>query len=136
MDHTQVADAVDRTVPTISSDASIGELVSAAQQSRHGVLAVTDPDGTLVGLISHHVLREAIVSRGNLDPVVLAADLAEAVDPLSPRDTLRRALAVMNARGIDAVPVVESTADGARFAGLLSRADVLLVYERALSQAV
>ena len=136
MDHTHVADAVDRTVPTISSDASIGELVSAAHRSRHGVLAVTDADGTLVGLISHHVLREAIVSRGNLDPVVLAADLAEPVDPLSPRDTLRRALAVMNARGIDAVPVVEPTNDGARFAGLLSRADVLLVYERALSQAV
>ncbi|HTI64189.1 MAG TPA: chloride channel protein [Gemmatimonadaceae bacterium] len=136
MDHTHVADAIDRDVPTIDADASIDELVVAAQSSRHGVLPVIDPDGILVGLISHHVLREAIVSRGHLDPVVLAADLAEPVDALSPRDTLRRALAVMNARGIDAVPVVEHDGDGVRFAGLLSRGDVLLVYERALAHAI
>ena len=136
MDHTHVADAIDRDVPTIDSDASIEQLVAAAHSSRHGVLPVIDPDGTLVGLISHHVLREAIVSRSDLDSVVLAADLAEPVDALSPRDTLRRALAVMNARGIDAVPVVEQDGDGTRFAGLLSRGDVLLVYERALAQAI
>ena len=136
MDHTRVADAIDRDVPTIDAGASIDELVEAAHSSRHGVLPVVDPDGTLVGLISHHVLREAIVSRGQLDAFVLAADLAEPVDPLSPRDTLRRALAVMNSRGIDAVPVVEHSGDGPRFAGLLSRADVLIVYERALAQAI
>ena len=136
MDHTHVSDAIDRNVPTIDADASIDELVAAAQSSRHGMLPVIDPDGTLVGLISHHVLREAIVSRSHLDPVVLAADLAEPIDALSPRDTLRRALAVMNARGIDAVPVVEHDGVGTRFAGLLSRADVLLVYERALAHAI
>lgn len=136
MDHTYVADAIDRNVPTIDADSSIDELVAAAHSSRHGVLPVIDPDGTLVGLISHHVLREAIVSRSHLDSVVLAADLAEPVDPLSPRETLRRALAVMNARGVDAVPVVERAGDGARFAGLLSRGDVLMLYERALAQAI
>ena len=136
MDHTRVSDAIDRHVPTIDAGASIDELVEAAHSSRHGVLPVVDPDGTLVGLISHHVLREAIVSRGQLDAFVLAADLAEPVDALSPRDTLRRALAVMNSRGIDAVPVVEHGDDGPRFAGLLSRGDVLIVYERALAQAI
>lgn len=136
MDHTHVVDAIDRNVPTIDADASIDELVAAAHSSRHGVLPVIDPDGTLIGLISHHVLREAIVSRGMLDPVILAADLAEPVDALSPRDTLRRALSVMNSRGVDAVPVVERANDGTRFAGLLSRADVLLLYERALAHAV
>jgi CIC family chloride channel protein len=136
MDRTYVVDAVDRGVPTIDASASIVELVAAAHSSRHGVLPVVDVDGTLVGLISHHALREAIVSRGDLAAVVLAADLAEPVESLAPDDTLRRALAVMNARGIDAVPVVEHDGDGSRFAGLLSRGDVLLVYERALAQAI
>lgn len=136
MDRTYVADAVDRNVSVIDADASIDELVEAAHSNRHGVLPVIDPDGSLVGLISHNVLREAIVSRGHLDPVVLAADLAEPLEPLSPQETLRRALAVMNSHGVDAVPVVEHDNDRPRFAGLLTRADVLLVYERALAQAI
>jgi CIC family chloride channel protein len=136
MDHTHVADAIDREVPMIAADASIDQLVLAAHASRHGVLPVIDADGTLVGLITHHVLREAIVSRGQLDPVIVAADLAEPVDALLPHDTLRRALAVMNARSLDAVPVVERAGDGGRLAGLVSRGDVLRVYERTLAQAV
>jgi len=42
----------------------------------------------------------------------------------------------MNSRGVDAMPVVEHDGDGVRFAGLLSRGDVLLVYERALAHAI
>jgi CBS domain-containing protein len=71
-----------------------------------------------------------------LDAIVVAADLAEPVEPLAPRDSLRRALAVMNARGLDALPVVETNGAGTRFAGLLSRSDVLVVYERSLARAV
>ncbi|HEY4217248.1 MAG TPA: chloride channel protein [Gemmatimonadaceae bacterium] len=136
MDHTHVSDALDRSVSTVAADASIDDLVYAAAATRHGVLPVIDDDGALVGLVSHHVLREAIVSRGTLDSVILAADLAEPVEPLAPTDSLRRALAVMNARGLDAIPVVESTNGEAHFAGLLSRQDVLVVYERGLARAV
>ena len=136
MDHTHVADALDREVEVVPANASISGLVAAAAATRHGVLPVVDPDGALVGIVSHHVLREAILSRSDLDAVVVAADLAEAVDALSPRDSLRHALAVMNARGLDALPVVDTTGHGARFAGLLGRSDVLRVYERALSHAI
>jgi len=139
MDHTTVSEALDRTVSTVAADASIDDLVYAAAATRHGVLPVLDEDGSFVGLVSHHVLRDAILSRGTLDAVVVAADLAEPVEPLAPTDSLRRALAVMNARGLDAVPVVENGAGGAgttRFAGLLSRQDVLVVYERGLARAV
>jgi CIC family chloride channel protein len=136
MDHTLVADALDRDVSTVPADASIDDLVYAAAATRHGVLPVLDDDGSLVGLVSHHVLRDAILSRGALDAVIVAADLAEPVEPLSPSDSLRRALAVMNARGLDAVPVVESLDGVSRFAGLLSRQEVLVVYERGLARAV
>ena len=74
----------------------------------------------------------------NLGTFIIAADLAEPAEALAPRDTLRRALAMMNARGLDALPVVEGSRDATagRFAGLLSRRDVLVVYEQALSRAV
>ncbi len=134
MDHTSVSDAVDRAVEVVAAGASITDLAVAAASTRHGVLPVVDEGGQLVGLVSHHVLREAILARGELGPVVVAADLAEPVETLSPRDSLRRALAVMNARGLDALPV--TVTDGGQFAGLLSRGDVLRVYEKALSRAV
>ena len=136
MDHTHVADALDREVAVVPANASISGLVAAAAATRHGVLPVVDPDGALVGIVSHHVLREAILSRSELDAVVVAADLAEAVDALSPKDSLRHALAVMNARGLDALPVVDTTGHSARFAGLLGRSDVPRVYEQALSHAI
>jgi CBS domain-containing protein len=103
------------------------------------VLPVVDETGRLVGLVSHHALREAILSRASLGEIVLAADLADVVESLSPRDTLRRALAVMNSRGLDALPVVEPEhgADASpRFVGLLSRGDLLVAYERVIGRAV
>ncbi len=136
MDHTHVTDALDRDVATVSAGASIDDLVAAAAATRHGVLPVVDDDGSLVGLVSHHMLREAILSRSSLDDVILAADLAEPVESLAPTDSLRRALAVMNARGLDALPVVETRDGHTSFAGLLSRHEVLVVYERSLARAV
>jgi CBS domain-containing protein len=71
--------------------------------------------------------------------VLVAEDLVEAADPLSPGQTLREALAAMNARGLDALPVVSSENGGdgrPLFTGLLSRAVVLEAYERALTTAV
>lgn len=136
MDHTYVTDALDRNVETVPADASIDDLVTAAAATRHGVLPVIDAEGMLVGLVSHHVLRDAILSRNALDAVIVAADLAEPVEPLAPDDSLRRALAVMNARGLDALPVTEPAGDSVRFAGLLSRHDVLVVYEQNLARAV
>ncbi|HEX7020188.1 MAG TPA: chloride channel protein [Gemmatimonadaceae bacterium] len=136
MEHTTVADAVDRDVPAVSAGASIEELVAAAAATRHGVLPVLDDEGTLLGVINHHTLRDAILVRDQLAEVVLAADLAEPVEPLAPDDSLRRGLALMNARGLDAVPVVEGNGDHPRFVGLLGRGDVLSLYERSLAQAV
>jgi CIC family chloride channel protein len=138
MDRTHVRDAIDRHVSTVAWDASITALVAAASTTRHGVLPVVDGDGVLVGLVSHHTLREALADRGRLDALVVANDLAEPIEPLSPDDTLRDALAAMNARGMDALPVVETRSgrDGERFAGLLSRHDVLVAYEQRISRAV
>jgi chloride channel protein, CIC family len=135
MDSTHVGEALDRSVPTVDSGASIDTLVAAAAKTRHGVLPVLD-DGALIGLVTHHSLREALADRARLDALILASDLAQETDALSPGDSLRDALAAMNARGLDALPVVESTDGQQKFAGLLSRHDVLVAYEQAIARAV
>jgi CIC family chloride channel protein len=135
MDSTHVGEALDRNVPTVDSGASIDALVDAAAKTRHGVLPVLD-DGALIGLVTHHSLREALADRARLDALILASDLAQETGTLSPGDSLRDALAAMNARGLDALPVVESTDGRQKFAGLLSRHDVLVAYEQAIARAV
>jgi CIC family chloride channel protein len=137
MDQTHVADALDTAVTPVAANATIDGLVAAAAATRHGVLPVIDSEGAFVGVISHHMLREAILERSRLDPLLLAEDIAEAVDPLRPEQSLRQALAAMNARGMDALPVI-SGAEGSesRFVGLLSRRDVLIVYEKSLATAI
>jgi CBS domain-containing protein len=86
--------------------------------------------------VTHHALREAILARGDLAALLVAADLAEPQEPLHPGQSLRAALAAMNARAVDALPVVEERSGGPVFVGLLSRADVLVAYEREFAHEV
>jgi hypothetical protein len=42
----------------------------------------------------------------------------------------------MNARGLDALAVIQASANGQSFVGLLSRHDVLVAYEQPIARAV
>jgi chloride channel protein, CIC family len=136
MDHLAVAGAVERDVPVVRAGAPLTDVVAAAARSHHTVLAVVDEGDTLVGLASYQGLREAFTARGAVETLLLAEDFAEPVEPLRPHQSLREALAAMNARGLDALPVVEPRDGRDVFVGLLSRAAVLRAYERGLAYAV
>lgn len=136
MDRLHVGAAATRDVATVRADAPLATILVAAGGTALNVLVVVDEHEQLVGLASHHAIREALVARGAMEALLVAEDLAEPVDALRPEQTLREALAAMNARGLDALPVVERQGERAVFAGLLSRADVLRAYERELAYAV
>ena len=68
---------------------------------------------------------------------MIAEDLVERLEAVRPAQSLRAALAVMNARGRDAIPVVEATDGGReRFVGVVSRAAAFAAYDRAIEHAV
>jgi CIC family chloride channel protein len=136
MDRLHVSAAADRDVPSVRAGAPLSEVLAAASNTTLNVLVVVDETGQLVGIASHHSIREALVARGAMEALLVAEDLAEPVDPLRPEQTLREALAAMNARGLDALPVVERKAGVLVYAGLLSRANVLRAYERELAYAL
>jgi len=136
MERIRVREALDPGAVQVAPGARLHELVEAAARTPRGVLAVVDDDGCLVGLVSHHSLREAILARGDLAPLLVAADLAEEREPLHPAQSLRAALAAMNARSTDVLPVVEEREEGPFFVGLLGRADVLVAYEREFAHEV
>ena len=135
MDRIPLSAALERDVPTVDAGAMLEELLAAAGRTRHAVVPVVDEHQRLVGLVSHHGLREALVARRALEPLLVAEDLAERVAMLHPHQSLRDALRLMNADGLDALPVVDS-GDGHAFIGILSRAGVLEAYERALAHTV
>jgi CIC family chloride channel protein len=137
MEQIQVGDVVADGVESVLPEASIGEIVALAARSRQAAIPVVDEHGTLVGVVTRHELHDAMVEGSNLKELLVAADLAESIEALSPTQSLRAALAIMNARSRDALPVVGKNASGETyFQGLIARADVLAAYERALEEHV
>jgi CBS domain-containing protein len=100
------------------------------------VIPVVDDHHRLVGFVSHHGLREALMERRALEPLLVAEDLAEPVALLRRDQSLRDALRLMNSGGLDVLPVVAADGDAGAFIGILSRAGVLEAYERALMHTV
>ncbi|HET7586323.1 MAG TPA: chloride channel protein [Gemmatimonadaceae bacterium] len=135
MDRIHAREALDRNVATVRPGATLGDVVAVGARTRQTTIPVIEDDRLLVGVITYEELRQVMLDRGDLALVLVAADLAEPTEVVTPRESLRVALRKMNARALDALPVVESE-ETPRFLGMLSRADVLAAYERELVQEV
>jgi CIC family chloride channel protein len=135
MERLHARDALDAGAVIVPPDASLAEVIEAAGRTRQTTLPVVGEDRVLLGVITYDDLRQAMLDRGALADVLLAADLAEPTEVVTPADSLREALAKMNARAIDTIPVVDSE-HHPRLVGVLSRADLLAAYERALVHEV
>jgi CIC family chloride channel protein len=120
---------------TVSPAATLADIVRAAERTHYTTIPVVEDDGTLIGVIFYDELRRALLDRGALSAVLVAADVAQATEIITPGTSLRDALRVMNARAIDVVPVIRSATEPVLL-GVLSRGDVLAAYERELVHAV
>jgi CIC family chloride channel protein len=137
MDQIQIRDALDVGVPLAHPAATIDELVRLMSDARASTVAVIDDDGALVGVVGYHEMHEALVQPIDARRVVIADDLADRVESMRPTQSLRAALALMNAQSRDALPVVEVDAEGhKRFVGLINRSAAFAAYERMLEHAV
>jgi CIC family chloride channel protein len=135
MHRIQARDALEHRPVAIGPAATLADVIAAAGRTRHPTIPVVDDDHTLLGVITYADLRQAMLDRGELAPLLVAADLAEPTEVVVPTDSLREVLRKMNARAIDVIPVVESEAKPV-LVGVLSRAGVLAAYERELMHEV
>ena len=118
---------------SIHPDTSIGELRSLFGQSHHSVFPVVDDDGHLLGVVGDASLREAVVE-GDLDGLIVAADLVESAPTLRMDEPLRFAMDKLVASHQDELVIVD--ADDERFVvGTLSRRDVVAFFDEGLQQA-
>ena len=134
LERMRAGDTMVRDAPTVDVSDPIAIITATAARARHSAIPVVE-DGRLAGLIAYEDLRDAMLHRGELAAVLIAADLATAGEVVTPTDSLRVALSRMNARAADAIPVVDNPNDR-RYLGVLTRADLLAAYERELAHEV
>lgn len=130
-----VRDVMSASPVTVAPGATLSEVIAATSESRHTAIPVVDDDGLLQGIITFTELRLALLDRGDLTPLLVAADLAEPTEVARANDTLQTALSKLNARAADLLPIVESDTHP-RLLGVLTREDVLASYERELMHEV
>jgi CIC family chloride channel protein len=130
-----VRDVMNSAPVRVVPGATLAEVVAASSESRLTTIPVVDADGLLHGVITFAELRLALLDRGELAPLLLAADLGEPTEVALATDSVQTALAKLNARAADLLPVVESE-DHPIFLGVLTRDDILASYERELMHQV
>jgi chloride channel protein, CIC family len=130
-----VRDVMSSAAVHVSPGATLADVVAASSESRLTTIPVVDEDRVLYGVITFAELRLALLDRGELAPLLRAADLAEPTEVALATDTLQTALGKLNARAADLLPVVESEAHPI-FLGVLTRDDILASYERELMHEI
>ncbi len=141
-----VKDIMTTRVIWVKKDASFQEMAAALRQHRVSAFPVLDEDGKVIGVVSEADMlnKEALGSEPEGMPGVItgilrrkeqekargitAGDLMTATPiTVSPGDTVEHAARLMYTRRVKRLPVVDADR---HLAGIISRADVLSVFDR------
>jgi len=132
LDRIPIAGVYRKQVETIPERAPLPQVLHTVGASRSSTFPVLDDGGALVGVLSFAGLRTVLLE-GTLGPVVVAADLCDPhVPTLAPEASLGDAFRLMEREGLEDVPVTDP-ADPRRLLGMLSRADLIGAYNRAVA---
>ncbi|MGH6719781.1 MAG: CBS domain-containing protein [Alphaproteobacteria bacterium] len=109
-------------VATVEPDISVRAAAKLLSEKRIGALVVTDKDGRIAGIVSERDLVRVIAADGARALDTRVADLmSRDVVTCGPAETIEAVMAVMTARRIRHLPVVDS----GRLAGIVSIGDVV-----------
>jgi len=119
----RVSAAINTDPDVIASNEVFAEVLRKAGESSQGNLRVVSPEGNFVGLIAIRELLALVTSSEDLPRVGIAADVCESNSPtLAPDSNLDQALRLMEAEGIEEVPV--TVPPDSHLVGLLSRSAI------------
>jgi CBS domain-containing protein len=141
MDKT-VKDVMTTRVIWVKKDATFREMAAALREYRVSAFPVVDDDQKVIGVVSEADMlnKEALIDEPGLVGGILhrrdqakargitAGDLmTTAVAAVRPEDTVEHAARLMYDRGVKRLPVTD---ESGRLVGIVSRADVLSVFDR------
>ena len=143
---TAVKDVMTTRVVSVRKDTSFEEMAAALRENRVSAFPVTDDDGKVIGVVSEADLLTKQALDGGYDGMpgmitgllrhkeqgkargMTAGDLMTGpAVTVVPGDTVEDAARLMYKRKVKRLPVIDT--DG-RLAGIISRADVLSVFDR------
>jgi CBS domain-containing protein len=138
---TAVKDVMTTRVIWVKRDATFREMAVALRENRISAFPVIDDDGKVVGIVSEAdmLTKQALADPGVLGGLlhhrdqakargVTAGDLMTApVVTVAPEDTVEHAARLMYARKVKRLPVTDANG---HLAGIVSRADVLAIFDR------
>ncbi|HET8649084.1 MAG TPA: chloride channel protein [Gemmatimonadales bacterium] len=127
----KVADAYDPTASAVDEGVPVSILLDQLTRSDYMDLPVVDEERRLVGLITTVDLGRIAKDQANLLDILVAADVARPTETVTPEDSLLVAIRRMGVRGAGSIPVVHPNTQ--RLLGMLTRAHVLALYERAVA---
>ncbi|HET7321710.1 MAG TPA: chloride channel protein, partial [Longimicrobiaceae bacterium] len=127
----RVSDAFDPNPQVIGEAATIDQLLEHLGVGEQTDFPVVDPDLRLVGIITLADLGRIAKNSRDLAPLLLAADVAIPTETVRPDDSLLDAVRRMGVRGAGVLPVTDP--GNGRLRGLITRAHVLALYERAIA---
>lgn len=120
-----VKDAMVKKVATISDDMTMREIANLIQVKEHMGFPVIDSTGRLVGVITHHEIRNAILEN-KYDMKVKDVEYKNLLIAY-PNDSLAETINRMVERDVSYIPVVEPS-DPTRLVGLITKGDILKAY--------
>ncbi len=129
----KVSEVLQTEPEILSPTAPMSELVSRAVESPHTQFFVLDGEGRLRGVIHAAEVRRVLFEK-SLGDLIIAADLMEPSTMfLVPDDSLDQAMRLFGQTSGEEIPVVDR-ADHAKLVGVVSRADCIEAYNRAISR--
>ena len=129
----RVADGYDPNPQVIGEAATVDQLLERLGEGEQTAFPVVDPALRLVGMITLADLGRIAKNARELAPLLIAADLALPTETLRLDDSLLTATRRMGVRGTGTLPVVDEASG--RLLGMVTRANVLALYQRALAGA-
>jgi CBS domain-containing protein len=140
--NTAVKDVMTTRVISVGKDTTFREMATALREYRISAFPVVDDDRKVIGVVSEADMlnKEALVDEPGVFGGILhrrdqakargitAGDLmTTAVAAVRPEDTIEHAAKLMYDRGVKRLPVTD---ESGRLVGIISRADVLSVFDR------
>jgi len=111
-------------IESIFQDATLDNIVKTLRDSRYSALPVIGRDNTWVGMLSLDSIKDISLD-ADLARLIIAGDVAERVETVTPEDPLEHAARVSESSGLPYLPVVEGE-DVKRFVGVIHRRDMSL----------
>ena len=127
----RVSEAYDPNPQVIGESATVDQLLEHLGQGEQTEFPVVDGELRLVGIVTLGELGRIAKDSRDLAPLLLAADLAIPAETVVPSDSVLTAIRRMGVRGAGAVPVVDPATG--RLKGIVNRAHILALYQRALA---